>query len=89
MGIPFWLMPPPVWPVAVPGTYGTISPAGVQTTVAQVDPERCVGCGRCVQVCPTGAISLGSDGKARVRAELCQTCGLCFRECPRQAILLV
>ena len=23
-----------------------------------VDPDRCVGCGRCVNVCPNGAISV-------------------------------
>lgn len=59
------------------------------TVVAKVVSERCTGCGRCVEVCPTGAVTLGRDGKARVRAELCQACGLCVRECPRQAILPV
>jgi len=85
---PLRLLPPVPWPTNVPGTYRPL-PAGAAVRVAaRVDPERCVGCGRCVEVCPTGAISLGSDGKARVRAELCRACGLCAQECPQHALTL-
>jgi len=27
--------------------------------VSQIDPEKCVACGQCVQVCPVNALKLG------------------------------
>ncbi len=30
----------------------------VKESVAEVDPERCIGCGLCVTTCTTGAVSL-------------------------------
>ncbi len=61
---------------------------GVGRPVAQVNSEQCMGCGRCTTVCPTGAISLGVDGKATVSAALCQGCAACVAQCPAQAISL-
>ena len=57
--------------------------------VAQVDSERCTGCGRCVSVCPAQAISFGAAGKAVVDTALCQSCGVCASQCPVQAISFV
>lgn len=46
--------------------------------------ERCRGCGRCVQVCGTGAAAMdnGSIGLAR---EKCANCGQCCAVCPTGA----
>ena len=53
-----------------------------------VDENRCSGCGVCVEVCPTGAMSLRS-GVAVIDQERCTQCEACFHACPEQAILSV
>jgi NAD-dependent dihydropyrimidine dehydrogenase PreA subunit len=55
-----------------------------------VDSERCVGCGACVEVCPTGAIHLveGESGSyAEIDQRECQECEACVRACPEEAIM--
>ncbi len=53
------------------------------TTV--IDAERCTGCGRCVEVCPAGTISL-AEGRAAVTGERSLSCGHCAAVCPAEAI---
>ena len=53
-----------------------------------VDEKRCSGCGKCVEVCPAGAIAI-SQGTAIVDQERCTQCAACFHACPEQAILSV
>jgi ferredoxin/coenzyme F420-reducing hydrogenase delta subunit len=57
--------------------------------VALVHPEQCSGCGRCVEDCPFGAITLVPHPQrragvqlARVQAQLCASCGICAGACP-------
>jgi len=57
--------------------------------IALVDSERCNGCGRCVPVCPYGAIEpIVVDGKKKVRVvgAACMGCGTCGADCYRDAI---
>ena len=55
-------------------------------SVYLIDTNRCSGCGRCQQVCPTEAIA-GSDQTARkIDATLCVACGLCFQVCDDHAV---
>ena len=49
-----------------------------------VNPERCVGCGRCVAECGQEAIEI-RDGKAFIN-EKCAGCVHCIAICPKQAI---
>ncbi len=49
-----------------------------------IDNEKCVGCGRCVELCKFNAISI-SGGKAVIDRDLCANCGWCVRECPHEA----
>ncbi len=56
---------------------------------AQHDPDKCIGCMRCVSVCPFNAIEqVGERGKGTVRIieAACMGCGNCAAECPVDAI---
>lgn len=57
--------------------------------VAQVDPLRCRGCGRCEQACPYSAARV-QFGRTRSVSEInqafCRGCGHCAAQCPTQAI---
>jgi len=53
--------------------------------VAIIDPEKCTGCGTCVDVCPSAAIEIKED-IAVVDADLCVDCESCVDECPSEAI---
>jgi pyruvate formate lyase activating enzyme len=44
----------------------------------------CAGCGRCVEACPGGAVSM-DNGRVRTDRRLCASCGVCAAACPRGA----
>lgn len=47
--------------------------------------DKCVGCGKCMEVCPEDAI-LGKDGYIHmVDQDMCQQCGKCLEVCPQHA----
>lgn len=46
----------------------------------QVSPEHCSGCGRCLDQCPAGALTL-PDGRIQVDRSRCDGCGACVRAC--------
>ncbi len=48
-------------------------------------PERCIGCGECVKVCPHQALEMTEEG-IRSDSERCTLCGNCARVCPTRAI---
>ncbi|MDK2956596.1 MAG: heterodisulfide reductase subunit [Desulfovibrionales bacterium] len=59
--------------------------------VASVDIKRCVGCGKCIETCPFGAIEetdFRGEPKANVIETVCQGCGVCTSTCPQGAIQL-
>ena len=62
--------------------------------VAEVDPERCSGAGKCVGVCPVDDAIVLADvqiegqtvKRARVNPALCTGCGICVAVCPDNAV---
>lgn len=75
---------------------GTMYLGGV---IAEVDPEKCVGCLTCARVCPftipkiiqqVGRNGVGGlGGAAFIDPAQCQGCGTCTGECPANAIQLI
>ena len=67
---------------------GCAPPAGKQQqhSARPMNVEgRCVGCGKCLEVCPRHAIDLES-GKSIIRKEECIGCFECMTVCPEDAI---
>jgi len=50
------------------------------------DPELCVNCGRCTEVCPHGVFVRGRERPRLHRSVACMECGACAMNCPTQAI---
>ena len=58
-----------------------------EAITAVVDPEKCIGCGLCAELCPYGAPVI-EGRKARIVEVLCKGCGTCAASCPRNAITM-
>lgn len=70
-------------PVRVPGNSPYKESAGM--TATPVSLPCCNQCGKCVDVCPTGAIRLE---QGETDAELCILCMACVAACPKHARIL-
>jgi heterodisulfide reductase subunit A2 len=57
----------------------------IDPAVAEVDRDKCSGCGECILVCPYHAIER-VKGKAQVNVALCKGCGTCVGACLAKAI---
>ena len=53
---------------------------------AVLDSTRCICCGRCLELCRFGAISMSGDHRYSIDAAGCEGCGVCARFCPPGAI---
>jgi len=53
----------------------------------KIREDLCVGCSRCMNVCPTEAIRV-KNGKAVLFEDHCVDCGECFKSCPVSAIIV-
>jgi electron transport complex protein RnfB len=56
--------------------------------IALVNEEICIGCCRCLKVCPTDAILGGAKQIHNVLREACTGCGNCIDRCPTEAMRL-
>ena len=55
-------------------------------TTLELAPERCIGCGRCVEVCPHQVFTLREGLAGIVNIDACMECGACAKNCPADAI---
>lgn len=56
--------------------------------IRETDPERCVGCGECLDICPVDALKL-EDNLAHVDENWCIGCGVCVTKCELDAIRII
>lgn len=55
----------------------------------KIDTEKCIGCGKCVQLCPMKNISLDMEENHAEPGKHCTMCYRCANRCPAQAITLL
>lgn len=53
----------------------------------EINEESCIGCSRCMKICPTEAIRI-RNGKAKIQEHRCIDCGKCYEVCPPKAIIV-
>lgn len=54
----------------------------------EVDQEKCVGCGECVEVCPVDVYELQNEKSVVVNEDECLGCESCLEVCEEGAITL-
>ncbi len=59
------------------------------TKLVSVDPETCVGCGLCVEVCVSGVIQLHPRTEVPLLCDLCGGDPECAKRCPTGALVAV
>ena len=53
------------------------------------DMNKCIDCGSCISVCPSGALFIDRDTwEVKLSADLCIACASCLTACPAHALKL-
>lgn len=71
--------------------HGRYCPAGVCTALFEyrIIPEKCTGCGRCAQVCTSGAVQGVKKEPYVIDVDKCIKCRACYEACKFDAIVPV
>ena len=54
----------------------------------EIDPNLCNGCGLCVRLCSTGAVSGEKKEPHSIDQSMCTKCGICYQSCKQQAVAI-
>lgn len=73
-------------PQPIDGDEQQLEPARM---LAVIDENNCIGCTKCIQVCPVDAIVGATRAMHTVMSDLCTGCNLCVAPCPTQCIEMV
>jgi NADH:ubiquinone oxidoreductase subunit F (NADH-binding)/NADH:ubiquinone oxidoreductase subunit E/Pyruvate/2-oxoacid:ferredoxin oxidoreductase delta subunit len=65
---------------------GACPAARCKALITYTISERCIGCTRCAQGCPVGAIALRPFERQVIDQRLCVRCGACRATCPVDAV---
>ena len=55
-------------------------------TTLVLDSDKCIGCGRCVEVCPHSVFEISDKKALIVDKDACMECGACALNCPANAL---
>lgn len=56
------------------------------TGVLKIDPEKCIGCGYCVEACPFGSIHWDEAANLPLKCDLCDGDPKCVKYCAPQVL---
>lgn len=60
---------------------------GMNFMSIKIDTKKCVGCSKCIKVCPGSLIYKNEAGKAFIKyLQNCWGCTACLKECKNEAI---
>lgn len=52
----------------------------------EVDSEKCIGCGECVEICPVNVYEIQDEKSVPVNGDECLGCESCIEVCEQGAI---
>ena len=55
-------------------------------TTLEYNADKCIGCGRCTEVCPHGVFEMDEKKVRITEKDFCMECGACALNCPVKAI---
>ena len=55
-------------------------------TTLNFNSDKCIGCGRCTEVCPHGVFDMADNKAYIIDKDSCMECGACVMNCPTEAI---
>lgn len=61
-----------------------LTPSGY---ISIVDPDKCIGCGQCMEYCPFGAMKI-RDKRMHIDPAKCMGCGVCINKCRKGSLRL-
>ena len=76
--------------------FAIFNPIHTTNFIPEINREKCIGCGKCVIVCPVEAMTLVSSNdpdkpkmkQSKLNEDICLGCGLCVRACMNDNIRL-